>query len=557
MPWKVVFSLAQLCLVSAAAFDWVECMGRDAAFAEKVSLLDLQVFRPVDENYLKGMHGPEASYCTLLSWDLKEEGPPAELLLITRLYFANPIEMQILWDGFDERMPTRLYPYPLSLDNEFKTLDLVKDRLKSIEDESQVLREKANAQGLAKILNSVIVSLREACEVRSAAVQKTILQESLKNTLKVLVQAKRWELKRSLEEYYGLLLDLISPDQCDFGAGKYRVSFAKEIRSSPTYSPGPIVIRVAETHLPIYNTSLRGLITAPASSDVRAYLEGFGRADYGGYMTVVKLNCGVGIECMVDENQLFAAYHRVMAAALTFAPVMLHETSEEQSMLCLGLGGGELVKFLLKHHHNLKIDVIEIDGNIVDLAKQYFYVDPCAGSDCKLNIIVKDAWAHLEHAVSSRMLYDYVLCDLFDAGVIDAGDNGDSNVHGISSEKNIENLSKIIKPINGIAVLHIHNGSNFSAKFEMISRHFNSSIVLVSGGSYIVIASRNLPIVSTEESLTGSSEIKSTTFMNPCHDFAQMGTAIMRFAKANDYGKQIAFGMRYSPFCDFHSTSKT
>lgn len=549
-PVRRLLVILALSLPLTSAVEWVECVGRDSAYAEKASYLDLHGYMLEDPAYFQSMHRPESSYCTPFTWDLKEDGLPPDYLLATRLYFANPLEMQILWENMNESQPAKLYPHPLSLDNEFQTLDLLIARLKTFEEGSQQFSDKAHAQGIGKILNRVVECLREVCEVRSSLLQKGILREILSDTLKPLAAAKKWTLKRSLEEYYAYLVDMISPEQCDFGAGKYQVSFIEEVNSSPASSSKPFVVRVAEVYHPIYNATLRGLILAPADKDIRKFQTDFGQLDYGGYATVVHLNCRSMFECAAAENQLFAAYHRVMAGALSFAPIPLHEASGEQTMLCLGVGGGELISFLLSHHANLRIDAVEIEESIIRLAQRYFHLPTCDGAECRLSITHQDAWTYLEQVVASQRSYDYLLCDLFDARVVVVDETGDSNVPGISFEWNVELMSKALRPLTGLAVLHIHNGPAFSVYWGLINKYFSHAILLVSGGSFIIAASQRGEMMSFEESATGHYSVSSISSVNPCTDFQKMAAAIIKFGKANGYGNQIALGTRYASYCN-------
>ena len=61
-------------------------------------------------------------------------------------------------------------------------------------------------------------------------------------------------------------------------------------------------------------------------------------------------------------------------------------SSHQERMLCLGIGGGELISFLQHNHPYLSIDAIDIDTNIVDLARRWFgYRDDDDDTDHRLD----------------------------------------------------------------------------------------------------------------------------------------------------------------------------
>src|SRR5688572_1868289 len=72
---------------------------------------------------------------------------------------------------------------------------------------------------------------------------------------------------------------------------------------------------------------------------------------------------------LTRPNDLELSYTRSMMAFLLFAP-------EPSDVLMIGLGGGSLAKFV---HHRLpaaRVRAVEVNPQVVAIARQYFHVPP-------------------------------------------------------------------------------------------------------------------------------------------------------------------------------------
>jgi len=79
---------------------------------------------------------------------------------------------------------------------------------------------------------------------------------------------------------------------------------------------------------------------------------------------------------------------------------------EQKKVLVVGLGGGSMVHFLKISDPALKIDVVEIDPQIVDLANKYFQIR----SEGNVKIICQDAFKYLAETTEK---YDVIYMDAF------------------------------------------------------------------------------------------------------------------------------------------------
>lgn len=102
-----------------------------------------------------------------------------------------------------------------------------------------------------------------------------------------------------------------------------------------------------------------------------------------------------------DPLELASAYTRFYALAPHFKPDM-------KKMLMLGGGGYSFPKYALAHYPQLRMDVVELDPRVTELAGQFFELK----DDPRLRIIHEDARTFLNRMDDK---YDVILGDTFNA----------------------------------------------------------------------------------------------------------------------------------------------
>jgi len=102
-----------------------------------------------------------------------------------------------------------------------------------------------------------------------------------------------------------------------------------------------------------------------------------------------------------DPDHLDLAYARVM-------PVGLALVEKPRRVLVVGLGGGTIPMFLHKHYPKTTIDVVDIDPDVVDVAKRFFGFR----EDATLRAHVDDGRRFIEKC---RNPYDIIFLDAFSA----------------------------------------------------------------------------------------------------------------------------------------------
>jgi spermidine synthase len=104
-----------------------------------------------------------------------------------------------------------------------------------------------------------------------------------------------------------------------------------------------------------------------------------------------------------DPNGLYLDYSQAMMCALLFQPA-------PANVLLVGLGGGSLVKFLLECCPGVRIEVAEINQEVIRVAHRYFLL-PESG---QLRILPVPGEKMVAERLAAGDRYDLILLDAFD-----------------------------------------------------------------------------------------------------------------------------------------------
>ena len=94
---------------------------------------------------------------------------------------------------------------------------------------------------------------------------------------------------------------------------------------------------------------------------------------------------------------------------ITYVPFMFNNYLLEpkpKRVLIVGLGGGSMIHFLKRYDPEVKIDSVEIDPAVVEIAKKYFNVP----DDDNVKLMAEDGLKYLE---STDAKYDVIYMDAF------------------------------------------------------------------------------------------------------------------------------------------------
>ena len=137
------------------------------------------------------------------------------------------------------------------------------------------------------------------------------------------------------------------------------------------------------------------------------------------------------------------AQHAIKGTWGKIADLVLVEHPAAREILVLGLGGGTVVHLLSEKLPEAKITGVEIDSEMVDIAKKFFKLD----SIPNLNLIVADAFGVLSDPQNynlSEKSFDVVIIDIYHGEKFpDLGKSGAF----------FANLKKLVKP-DGLVVFN-------------------------------------------------------------------------------------------------------
>jgi len=110
-----------------------------------------------------------------------------------------------------------------------------------------------------------------------------------------------------------------------------------------------------------------------------------------------------GLMMVTERDEFF--YHEM----IVHIPMLTH--SNPENILVIGGGDGGTVRELLKYDSVKHIDMVEIDGMVIDVSKKYFPTVACGLDNPKVSVLVQDA---IDFIKGKENIYDVVLIDSTD-----------------------------------------------------------------------------------------------------------------------------------------------
>jgi spermidine synthase len=169
-----------------------------------------------------------------------------------------------------------------------------------------------------------------------------------------------------------------------------------------------------------------------------------------GYRTLWFDNMGGAMQSVVklgDVDDIFLGYAKVMPLGFTVI-------EEPKRVLIVGLGGGTLPMFYRKHYPNMKIDVVDIDPAVVDVAKRFFGFK----EDENMKVYVDDGRKFIE---KNKEPYDIIFLDAFSA---------DSIPYDLATKEFLQLVRKAIGP-KGIVIANIWE-TKYNALYDSMVRTY-------------------------------------------------------------------------------------
>ncbi|MEW6233832.1 MAG: fused MFS/spermidine synthase [Candidatus Omnitrophota bacterium] len=122
----------------------------------------------------------------------------------------------------------------------------------------------------------------------------------------------------------------------------------------------------------------------------------------------LSFNRARGSQSAVNVNDPFELKYAYTRASFA-VPAFLNRTPEK--ILYIGLGGGSIPKVMAKILPEAKIDIVEIDPDVVAVAKRFFFFQPTE----KMRVFEQDGRQFLRR---SQEIYDFIFLDAYNDNAI-------------------------------------------------------------------------------------------------------------------------------------------
>jgi spermidine synthase len=171
-------------------------------------------------------------------------------------------------------------------------------------------------------------------------------------------------------------------------------------------------------------------------------------------------------------HELQLLYNRFMFTSYLFRP-------QQEQVLIVGLGGGSMLHFLRHYAPQLRVDVVEIDPAVVEIAAKYFGVHAAAN----VNLITADGFRYLQETENR---YDVIYMDAFLKPAAETDATG--LPLRMKTEQFYAALQRKLKP-EGLVVFNLNRHKGVEADLRAIGEAFRQSYVFrPPSGNMVVVA---------------------------------------------------------------------
>lgn len=177
-----------------------------------------------------------------------------------------------------------------------------------------------------------------------------------------------------------------------------------------------------------------------------------------------------------DPDRLVFDYTRMSFAGLLLEP-------EPERILIIGLGGGSIPLTFSDLLPNTRIDVVEIDEAVVNVAKEFFFFRETEN----MKVTVDDGRPFIKRAAIRNETYDYIVLDAF---------SGDYIPEHMLTREFLEEVKHILSP-NGVLVANTFSTSRLydheSVTYQRVFNEFYNFRLPTSGNRIIITQLGSLP----------------------------------------------------------------
>ena len=178
---------------------------------------------------------------------------------------------------------------------------------------------------------------------------------------------------------------------------------------------------------------------------------------------------------------------------------MFNANIDINNVLLIWWWGYSYPKYYISHYTWKKMDVVEIDEKITNIAKKYFYLNELIHdfnltNDKRLNLINEDWRTYLNN---NKILYDAILNDAF------AGDNP---ARTLTTLENIKNIKKSLKKnwlylTNIISSLEWKKSRFLRAEVNTLLKIFNNVYIIPCQSQSNLYNAQNIMVIASDDDL--------------------------------------------------------
>ena len=148
------------------------------------------------------------------------------------------------------------------------------------------------------------------------------------------------------------------------------------------------------------------------------------------------MNVGIGYESAtyIDESRKY----ELVFQYLKYYDLMFKSKNKITDCLMIGGAGYGYPKYFISSYDNTKMDIVEIDGQVTELAKKYFYLDDLINEyntqgNQRINIITEDGRTYLNRNTKK---YDAILNDAF---------SGETPAKTLTTIENVQRIKESLR----------------------------------------------------------------------------------------------------------------
>lgn len=215
----------------------------------------------------------------------------------------------------------------------------------------------------------------------------------------------------------------------------------------------------------------------------------------GTQIRVLNIDKGNESATYLDENKS----NELVFEYTKYYDLMFKSAKEIKDTLMIGGAGYSYPKYYISHYIDKKMDVVEIDGDIVNIAKNYFYLDKLIKDynlekDKRLNLITQDGRTYLN---TNTKKYDAILNDSF---------SGDTPAKTLTTKEAVQKIHNSLNKeglylTNIISAIEGKNSNFIKAEVNTLRQVFKNVYIVPCNDKINLERVQNNMIVATDSEI--------------------------------------------------------